>query len=292
MQRLSIRHSTRYDYDGAVSFTPHKLLVRPRDSHAMRLRHASLEMSVPGPVRWSYDALGNCVCTYTPAGQARSLEVVSRVVVERYPGWLDPSAGDPNSAFPVVYSPEDRIVLEPMIAPQVGDPSGGLTAWLRQLVGQTGEPALNFIQRLNGAIHQQFQYMARYDEGVQTPTVTLASRTGACRDFAWLMVESLRSFGFAARFVSGYLYAPRANLRGAGATHAWCEVFLPGLGWTEFDPTNGLAESADLIPVAIARTPSEAAPISGAIRGDFGTSRMTVSVDVRPDRDEPVRQSA
>ena len=97
------------------------------------------------------------------------------------------------------------------------------------------------------------------------------------------MTEALRRLGYAARFVSGYLYAPQlANIKGAGATHAWVQVFLPDLGWIEFDPTNNLTESADLIPVAVARTPAEAAPISGAIYGDGGQAALAVHVDVRP----------
>jgi transglutaminase-like putative cysteine protease len=83
--------------------------------------------------------------------------------------------------------------------------------------------------------------------------------------------------------VTGYLYSPgHEEMRGAGATHAWCEVFLPELGWREFDPTNALAESGDLIPVAVARTPAEAAPVSGSIYGDPGQTSLTVHVDVRP----------
>ena len=70
-------------------------------------------------------------------------------------------------------------------------------------------------------------------------------------------------------------------MRGAGATHAWVQVFLPDLGWLEFDPTNGVAESPDLIPVAVARTPHEAAPVAGVLHGDPGASTLTVHVDVR-----------
>ena len=114
---------------------------------------------------------------------------------------------------------------------------------------------------------------------------------GTCRDFAWLMVEALRRLGYAARFVTGYLYCPSDGvMRGAGATHAWCEVFLPALGWREFDPTNALAESPDLIPVAVARTPAEATPISGAIHGDGGQAGLAVHVDVRPAG--PLREAA
>jgi transglutaminase-like putative cysteine protease len=91
----------------------------------------------------------------------------------------------------------------------------------------------------------------------------------------------MRRLGFAARFVTGYLYAPGITTRGAGATHAWCEVFLPSLGWIEFDPTNGLAESGDLIRVAVSRTPDEASPMTGTIVG-MAAAQMSVSVSVTP----------
>jgi transglutaminase-like putative cysteine protease len=95
------------------------------------------------------------------------------------------------------------------------------------------------------------------------------------------MVEGLRRLGYAALFATGYIHSPGAQIRGAGATHAWCEVFLPDLGWLEFDPTNGLAESPDLIRVAATRTPAQALPVSGAIIGDPGAARLHVSVDVQ-----------
>jgi transglutaminase-like putative cysteine protease len=95
------------------------------------------------------------------------------------------------------------------------------------------------------------------------------------------MVEALRHLGYAARFATGYLYSPgTAAVRGAGATHAWAQVFLPDVGWLEFDPTNGVAESSDLILIAVARTPAEAAPVSGTVRGQPGSSLLTVLVDV------------
>jgi transglutaminase-like putative cysteine protease len=123
---------------------------------------------------------------------------------------------------------------------------------------------------------------------VQSPAVTLARRAGTCRDFAWLMIEGLRRLGFAARFVTGYLHSEGAVAsRGEGATHAWCEVFLPDLGWMGFDPTNGLAETSDLIPVAISRTPGEAAPVAGTVIGDPGAAKLIVSVEVRLAGDLP-----
>ena len=138
---------------------------------------------------------------------------------------------------------------------------------------------------INRSIRDEFEYKARDLGAAQEPHFTVQIGSGTCRDFAWLMVEALRRLGYAARFVTGYLYSPahasgESDVRGAGATHAWCEVFLPHLGWTEFDPTNGLAESADLIPVAVARTPWEASPISGALIGDPGRSNLEVKVRV------------
>ncbi len=291
MTRLTILHETRYDYDRAVGFGLHRLLIRPRDSHSMRVVDASLKVSPPGGIRWLYDALGNCVCLFQPRGEAASLVITSRLVIERFPALLSGVAmDDPHTAVPIVYDREDRTIIAPFMEPATDDADTTLLKWVRGLMARPDEPALDFVLRMNAAIHQ-FAYQTRVEEGCQSPMRTLSRGGGTCRDFAWLMVEGLRRLGFAARFVTGYVYCPgldpgaacaaaSANLRGAGATHAWCGVFLPGLGWVEFDPTNGLAESPDLIPVAVTRTPAQAAPVSGSVIGDPGCSTLSVKVEV------------
>jgi YD repeat-containing protein len=283
MARLSIRHETIYDYDRPVSFATHRMLLRPRDSHAIRVVDATLTVSPPGEVRWLYDALGNSVCCFTPQGEATRLSIVSELLIERFPAILsDPHVEDPQTATPIVYAPADRAVLGPFIRPETADDEGDLLKWLKGMAADPHEPALDFLMRMNQAIHDGFEYQGRDLGAAQEPSHTVKLGAGTCRDFAWLMVEALRRLGYAARFVTGYLYSASAAIRGAGATHAWCEVFLPELGWTEFDPTNALVESGDLIPVAVARTPAEAAPISGSIYGDPGDTRLTVHVDVHP----------
>jgi YD repeat-containing protein len=284
MTRLRIRHETLYAYERPVGFGRHRLLVRPRDSHAIRVVDAVLTVSPPGDIRWLYDALGNSVCDFTPGGQSTALSIVSELLIERYPAQLsDPHVADPQTATPIVYAPQDRSVLEPFIAPATDDPDGELLQWLRDQAGSPHEPALAFLLRLNQTIHDRFEYQARDMGAAQDPAHTVKLGAGTCRDFAWLMAEALRRLGYAARFVTGYLYSEaHERVRGAGATHAWCEVFLPGLGWTEFDPTNALAESGDLIPVAVARTPAEATPITVVILGDGGQASLTVHVDVQP----------
>jgi transglutaminase-like putative cysteine protease len=282
MTRLSIRHETIYRYDRPVAFGPHRLLVRPRDSHAVRLLEASLELSPPGETRWLYDALGNCVCFFSPNGEATELKIVSQLLLDRFPAPLAPPVlNDPHNVFPIVYDASDRAALAPFVAPATQEIGTDFLEWLRHHAAGPGEPLLSYVQRLNRAIGQEHQYVARYSEGVQSPSETVGVRSGTCRDFAWLMVEALRGQGFAARFVTGYLYAPQlAAVQGAGATHAWCEVFLPSLGWLEFDPTNDLAEAADLIRVATTLTPVEAAPVSGCLMGDPGSSSLEVKVHV------------
>jgi YD repeat-containing protein len=284
MTALNIRHETRYEYERPVTFSAHKLLIRPRDSHAIRVVSASLTLSPPGATRWVYDALGNSVCWFTPSRPASKLSIVSNLRIERFPAPLAPlPINDPQTAHPIVYDAADRAILAPFVEPLTEDPNGVLLSWLRSHITSPGEPALDFLLRFNAAIHDSFDYQSRDLGAAQDPAYTVASGIGTCRDFAWLMVESLRRLGYAARFVTGYLYsAAHSKIRGAGATHAWCEVFLPGLGWMEFDPTNALAESADLIPVAVTRTPDEAAPVSGMIYGDPGVSNLTVLVDVLP----------
>ena len=298
MTRLSIRHETIYRYGQAVSFGPHRLMIRPRDSHADRIVEASLELYPPGDTRWVYDALGNCICWYQPQGMSTELSIVSNLVIDRFPAPLEMlPVVDPHTAMPIVYGLADRVVLNPFVVP-VTDVDPVVLEWVRRHMGQADEPAMDFLTRLTQSIHAEFAYGERYAPGVQTPGETISRGAGTCRDFAWLMIEALRRLGYATRFVTGYLYSARLDTpqsdgghRGAGATHAWCDVFLPGLGWMEFDPTNGLVESPDLIRVGATRTPEEAAPISGGIIGDPRGCEMSVSVEVHM-IDEPPRSAA
>ncbi len=283
MTRLSIRHETLYAFAAPVWSGPWRLMMRPADTHAIRVISANLELTPPGRTLWSYDAYGNSVCEFTPEGPASLVGVVNNLVIDRFPAPLAPQAYDPRSTLPIAYDEADAVVLAPFIAP-AGPASRALIDWVVAHAGAPGALALHALQALNSAIHQRFDYSAREEPGVQTPEETLARGAGTCRDFAWLMIETARRLGFAARFVTGYLYSPIApsggrDVRGAGATHAWCEVFLPDLGWIEFDPTNGLTESPDLIRVAATRTPEEASPMRGGAEGG-AVGELTVSVQV------------
>ena len=135
---------------------------------------------------------------------------------------------------------------------------------------------------------ERFTYVSRHEIGTQDPIETLKLGSGSCRDFAVLMIEAVRSLGLAARFVSGYLYVPEPGSDGGGggrvgggATHAWLEVYIPGAGWVEYDPTNGVVGNRDLIRVAVVSDARQAVPLSGTWTGfpsDFVGMDVTVSV--------------
>ena len=119
----------------------------------------------------------------------------------------------------------------------------------------------------------------------QAPLETIEQKSGTCRDYALLFIEAARALGFGARFVTGYLYDPALDggeaVQGAGATHAWAEIYLPGAGWVEFDPTNGLIAGENLIRVAVTRDPAQAVPIGGTFSGEAEYLGMEVDVTVK-----------
>ena len=150
MARLIIRHETLYAYERPVTFAAHRLLVRPRDSHAIRVVDAVLTVSPGGDTRWQYDALGNSVCVFTPRGASAALSIASDLVIERFPAQLsDPKVADPQTMTPIVYPGADRATLAPFIEPATEDEDGVLLKWLREQVESPHEPALEFLLRLN-----------------------------------------------------------------------------------------------------------------------------------------------
>jgi len=286
---LNVRHVTIYRYARPVGLGPHRMMMRPRDGHDQRLIAAQLVIEPrPTRLRWLYDALDNCVAMASFSGSTTELRVENRFTVERAEddspgGEIDPTA----QTYPFSYAPQELPDIARSIERLYSDPSGELERWARQFVVAGGTiPTSRMLMTMTYAIKESFIYERREESGVQSPRWTLERRRGSCRDFAVLMMEAARALGFAARFVSGYLYVPRddqgEDLRvGGGSTHAWCQVYLPGAGWVEFDPTNGLIGGRDLIRVAVARDPAQAAPLAGTYSGSLDDELgMEVAVKV------------
>ena len=173
---------------------------------------------------------------------------------------------------------------------QYDDPHHAIDVWAKSFVAVDGPTdTWEMLGAITKAIQRDMFYLVREAEGVQSPVQTLESHSGSCRDFAVLMMEATRALGLASRFVSGYLYdanADGAGRIGGGATHAWTQVYLPGSGWVEFDPTNGIIGNRDLIRVAVARDPNQAVPLQGTwtgAPGDYLGMRVNVTVSSDPD---------
>lgn len=275
MKLLTIRHSTTYRYAQAVMFGEHHLMIRPRDSHDLRLLDSQLLLSPAATVRWMHDVFGNSVAITSFTQPAAELQIVSTLTLERYAlGRRNFPIAAEAAAYPFVYSVADRIDLGRLLEPHYPDPQGILASWTQRFVTSHGIETRQLLADINSAIKAEFAYARREDEGTQSPADTLSLRSGSCRDFALLLIEAVRWLGFGARFVSGYLYDPKLDaangeaLEGAGATHAWAEIYLPGAGWIEYDPTNGIIAGENLIRVAVTRDPVQAVPIAGSYSGD------------------------
>jgi transglutaminase-like putative cysteine protease len=291
MTTLHVRHITTYTYKRPVGFGEHRVLFRPREGHDQRLVHSDLAISPePSEQFWIHDVFNNSVAVARFTAQATELRFEASFAVEQMRQQL-PQFRTRRKAlsWPFVYDAEDLPDLQPSMHRHYPDEKAEVEKWARRFVKPQGETQTgHLLMTMTMAIKESFTYSRRTDPGTQSPIVTLNTRTGTCRDFALLMMEAVRSLGFAARFVTGYVYVPsrgRAANLGGGSTHAWVQVYLPGAGWVEFDPTNGLIGSSDLIRVGIARDPHQAIPLYGTYTGksdDWLGMNVQVNVTTEP----------
>jgi transglutaminase-like putative cysteine protease len=273
MPLLTIHHKTEYRYDHPVAFGEHRIMLRPRDGHDLRVLSNHLEITPqPMSLRWIHDVFGNSVAIATFDERAEILSFVNTATVEHNPAEEFALTADDTAYFyPFLYDDEEFPDLVQFITPQYGDPQGELSAWARNFLDEEGPtPTFKILSEMTHGIREAFTYRKRHEQGTQHPLDTLQTRSGTCRDYALFMIEALRRLGIAARFVSGYIATPgdRAHFYvGGGNTHAWVQVYLPSAGWIEFDPTNGIVGTRDLVRVAVARDPRQAIPLHGTYLG-------------------------
>jgi len=289
MTILSVTHVTTYTYMAPVRLGEHRMMLRPRDSNDQRLLSAKLAIHPePSRLHWIHDVFDNCVAVADFSGETDRLSVESRISVDHSLGGGPDVLLEENARFyPFSYHVEEMPDLARSIERHHPDPTGEVDRWARRFVN-LGAPTETgaLLMTLTYAIKEGFVYERRIAKGTQTPLQTLETKRGSCRDLATLMMEAARALGLAARFVTGYLYTPDRGAAdahlGGGSTHAWCQVYLPGAGWVEFDPTNGIVGSRDLIRVGVARDARQAIPLHGFYYGPAAAlERMTVSVNVR-----------
>jgi transglutaminase-like putative cysteine protease len=289
MSILTVHHKTVYRYAKPVQFGEHRLMFRPRDSHDLRLIDTALLIQPAASVRWLHDVFGNSIAIASFKEPASELIFESSFRAEQFATperavVLEPYA----QRYPFNYPAAEMTDLRPAVERGYPDPWGKVDTWARWFV-EAGRSldTLDILVGMTRSIQYQFGYARRDEMGTHSAIETLETGSGNCRDFALFMMEAARSLGFAAQFVSGYLCggqpigATGGGVVGGGATHAWVQIYLPGAGWVEFDPTNGLVGGKNLIRVAVVRDPSQALPLSGTFNGtpnDF--LGMSVNVNV------------
>jgi transglutaminase-like putative cysteine protease len=282
---LRIHHTTTYRFHRPVNFGPHRLMLRPRESRDLRLSASSVIVNPDATVTWAQDVFGNAVATANFRAMSTSLVIDSVADIElSAAAWPVFAIAASAISYPFVYSDADRTDLGALVMPLYADPQGRLRGWAQSFVRSKPTDTLALLKDLSEGVSQRIKYQSREEEGTQGPLDTLDRGWGSCRDFAMLFAEAVRTLGFGARIVSGYLYNPnqdRTGSDGAGSTHAWAETYVPGAGWITFDPTNRSVGSFNLIPVAVARDIRQAMPVSGSFVGATDAfAGMTVGVTV------------
>lgn len=246
-------------------------MLRPRENRDIRLMSHTLAITPPATMSWTYDVSGNAVATVTFAAMSSSLVVESRVeILLNSVPWPVFDIAASAIFYPFRYSDDEWTDLGALTMPQYADLDGALKNWARGFVRGGKTDTLSLLKDLSTGTAERIGYQAREIEGTQSPSETLARGMGSCRDFAVLFIEAARSLGFGARIVSGYLHNPSQTsigMAGAGSTHAWGEVFVPGAGWITFDPTNRSVGGFNLIAVAVARDIGQVMPLAGSFVG-------------------------
>ena len=275
-------------------------MLRPRDGHDQRLLEARIEVT-PRPTAfwWVHDVFGNSVGVASFSARARELRFESTMRLDHSPVEdLDFRLEEHARSLPFSYSVEEMPDLARSIERHHADPERAVDRWARGFLRESGPTGtLDLLAAMTRAVKRDFTYIPRAIRGIQEPARTLEMGSGTCRDFALLMMEAVRSLGLAARFVSGYIYSPGLDGRGregparvgGGSTHAWVRVYLPGAGWVEFDPTNGIIGNRDLIRVAVARDPDQAVPLHGSWKG-FPDDSLGMEVSVQVTAEAPTRE--
>jgi uncharacterized protein (DUF2126 family) len=292
--QVALNHRTEYRYDKAVFLGPQVIQLRPTPHCRTPILSYSLSVTPASHLlNWQFDPHHNHLARLLFPAKTDEFVVEVELVAELSPFnpfdfFLEPGVEE----YPFEYTPELAKDLEPY---RSAEPAGPLLQTFLQSFSGEKCGTIAFLVDLNRRVRDEIGYVTRLDPGVQTCEQTLGKRTGSCRDSAWLLVQSLRHFGIAARFVSGYLIqlaaeenmfeGPNGAQTDSADLHAWAEAFLPGAGWIGFDPTSGLFAGEGHIPLVCAPNASQAAPIGGTV--EPANVDFSYSISIRRLNDTP-----
>jgi transglutaminase-like putative cysteine protease len=280
---LQISHETIYLYRSAVSFGPHRLVLRPREGHDIHVEEMRLEIEPDFTLQWSRDVFGNSVAKVHFLEPGRQLRIHNQVLLRETAPFPSATVPPNRVPFPANYSAEERTVAAAYQANTFPEDIGVVKQWLADEVDLAGcEDAVDAVSKVNRAVGETISYARRETKGVLPPSATLGERKGSCRDMATLLLEALRVLGLPARFASGY-FDCHASEAGHASMHAWAEVYLPEVGWVGFDPTTKEMTSERHVVVGVSNHPRGVMPVTGVFYGDQGQF-LEMQVRVKTER--------
>lgn len=274
-------HSTRYSYEGPVSHCLSEARLTPRILPTQKLQDWSISVSpTPSNIVSRKDYFGNDVSSFSVLETHHTFSVTATSLIEvlpvAYPLQVPVTCGDAQQVLARAEEPEalaaNEFCWESPFVPWVGS----LKEYAADVL-KPGRPLLEAAETLMRQIYKDFTYKPEATS-IETPLAEVyANRKGVCQDYAHVMIGALRTHGLAARYVSGYLRGD-AGLEGAQASHAWVSVFIPTLGWLDFDPTNNMIPSTSHVTLAWGRDFGDVTPVKGIT---VGGGKHTLAVDVR-----------
>ncbi|HLP76509.1 MAG TPA: transglutaminase family protein [Candidatus Paceibacterota bacterium] len=273
--KWEISHRTLYTYASPVRESFNEVRLQPVSNEQQTVDSFLLKVLPTGRLRHYHDFHSNCVHHFEIPEPHSSLSIESRLVVTtRSNGILAPDAR-PAGMASLPEALHHRRCYDFIQASRYVDLTPD--AWRLAVDATQGEDDVwQNAQRLMRFVHGTLTYQSNSTHVHTQMTEALAQRRGVCQDFAHVMIGLCRTLKIPALYVSGYLATQSAS-----ATHAWMEVFVPGVGWQGLDPTHNCQPDETYVKIAVGRDYSDVAPVSGTYKG---TKDRKLSIEVKIDK--------
>jgi transglutaminase-like putative cysteine protease len=271
---LEVQHETCLEYSEPATESVAEVRMEPASSADQSCRSFHLAVSPAATLFRYQDGFGNRVHHFNILPAHKQVRILAASVVETHPRQLDLAAS--QVAHPLSLDGADLETLDFLQFRGPVRPTPHLLPLLEALRPQAGAVLAPLVVRVAGHIRRNFEYAPDVTHASSPIDDVLEKGKGVCQDFAHLMIAVLRSFGVPARYVSGYIHRPNKESQ----SHAWCEAWLPDLGWFGVDPTHDRLVNEQSVKVAIGRDFTDVPPNKGVYRG-AGNESISVRVETR-----------